>query len=253
MALENGLLIADVMHERLLPKQHKLRYTVYYLCFPVHRLRELACKCLSLGRFNLYSYYERDHGFGGMGNEAWIRSVLAQYQLSEADGETVLVTMPRLFGYGFNPVSFWFCLDKQGSTRAVVSEVNNTFRERHCYVSFHDDHRVITQDDILESRKVFHVSPFFSVEGYYRFRFAYRPDKIGVWIDYYKGKDKFLTTSLVGKRKELSDRMLIHCFFRYPLVTVKVVGLIHYHAIRLLAKGLRYLTKPTPPTQDMTR
>lgn len=253
MALENGLLIANVMHQRLLPKRHRLQYTVYYLAFPIHRVKDLACHLLSLGRFNLFGYRERDHGFGNLHNETWIRSLLVEWKISEADGEVVLVTLPRVLGYAFNPVSFWFCFDKEKHLRAVVSEVNNTFGERHCYISMHDDHRRITQDDLLDSRKVFHVSPFMEVTGHYRFRFAYREDRIGVWIDYYKDGEKLLATSVVGNRHVLNDRNLLACFFRYPLVTVKVIALIHYHALRLALKGVRYRTKPIPPAQEITR
>ena len=253
MALSNGLFIAEVMHQRHAPKEHKLKYTVYYLSFPIQRMKEIASKLLSLKHFNLFSYYERDHGFGGLSNEAWVKSVLSEWKLTEADGEVVLITLPRVLGYAFNPVSFWFCLDKAGAVRAVISEVNNTFNERHCYVSMHDDHRPITQDDMLDSHKVFHVSPFLEVTGHYRFRFAYREDRIGVWIDYYKDGIKMLSTALVGKRHPLTDAMLLRCFFRYPLITIKVIGLIHYHALKLVTKGIRYRRKPIPPTQEITR
>jgi DUF1365 family protein len=252
MALDNGLLIADVAHTRLLPKKHALKYKVYYLCFPLSKMQQIASKLLSLKGWNLFGFREGDHGFGEQSCETWVRSLLAEWKLPEADGDVVLLTMPRVLGYGFNPVSFWFCLDKSGALRAVVSEVNNTFNERHCYLCFHEDHRPITSNDWLESEKVFHVSPFLKVRGKYAFRFAYSEQKIGVWIDYYDNGEKVLITSLVGKRSELSDRSLMHAFFRYPLVTLKVIGLIHYHALRLVMKGIKYNRKPTPPTKDIT-
>jgi DUF1365 family protein len=121
------------------------------------------------------------------------------------------------------------------------------------YVSFHDDQRVITPDDWMESQKVFHVSPFLEVRGHYRFRFAYGEEKIGVWIDYYDEGQKTLTTAMVGKRLALSDATLLRCFFTYPLVTLKVIGMIHVHALRLVAKGIRYHRKPSPPIQEITR
>jgi uncharacterized protein len=253
MALTNGILIADVSHQRLLPKKHSLRYTVYYLAFPLARMTEIVTRLCSVNRWNIFSFRESDHGFNPTSCEAWVRSVLAEYKLDKVNGEVVLVTMPKLFGYAFNPVSFWFCLDTQGGLRAVVSEVNNTFNERHAYVSFHDDQRAIAKDDWLESQKVFHVSPFLEVRGNYKFRFAYGEEKIGVWIHYYDAGEKMLTTAMVGKRIALTDGNLIRCFLKYPLVTLKVISMIHVHAVRLITKGIRYHRKPTPPAQEITR
>ena len=158
-----------------------------------------------------------------------------------------------MLGYVFNPVSFWFCLDMQGSLRAVLSEVCNTFGERHCYLSFHDDRRPIGNDDWLRAEKVFHVSPFMDVVGHYMFRFVYREDKIGAWIDYYDAEGLMLNTSVVGKRRPLTAHNLLTCFFRYPLVTLKVIGLIHYEAVRLCLKGIRHRTKPLPSVTEISQ
>lgn len=253
MALAPRILIANVAHARHTPKHHALRYTVYYLAFPLSALRTMATRLLSVNRANLFSFHEADYGFGDPCAEAWVTRVLETYAMHEADGERVLVTMPRLFGYAFNPVSFWFCLDKAGQVRAVISEVNNTFGERHAYASFHEDHRPITQDDWLESQKVFHVSPFLEVKGRYRFRFSFAPEKIAVWINYLDGEEIVLTTSMVGKTVSLSDTQLIRCFLKYPLVTLKVISMIHVHALRMMAKGIRYRRKPAPPTNEVTR
>lgn len=252
MALSNGLLVADVAHARLAPKKHSLKYKVYYLCFPVSAMEQLRGRILSLTGWNLFGFFERDHGFDGMKCKPWIEKVLSDWNVKQADGEVVLLTMPRVLGYGFNPVSFWFCLDKAGQLRAVVSEVNNTFNERHCYICAHPDRHPITKDDWMRAEKVFHVSPFLNVRGEYHFRFSYAEDKIGAWIDYYDGGQKMLVTSLVGKRQPLNDGTLIKAFFRYPLITIKVIGLIHYHALRLVMKGIKYNRKPSPPAKDIT-
>jgi DUF1365 family protein len=252
MALANGLLFADVSHTRLYPKRHALRYKVYYLCFPTRLMQDLACKLLSLSRFNLFSFYPRDYGFKEQRGEAWVRSCLAEQKITEADGDIVLITLPRVLGYAFNPVSFWFCLDKERRPRAVMAEVNNTFGERHGYVCAHHDHRVIEKDDWLRSDKQFHVSPFLKVRGEYHFRFAYSEDKIGVWIDYYDDGQKMLLTSVVGKRQLLSDKQLLIHFLCYPMITFKVIALIHYHALKLVLKGIKYNNKPAAPLKDIS-
>ncbi len=235
-----------------MPKKNAFSYGVYYLCFALNELAQFkSLSLLSHNRFNLFSFHDKDHGAcNGSAPDAWIRGILNEWNLPQADGEIVLLSLPRLFGYVFNPVSFWFCLDKQGQLRAVLSEVCNTFGDRHCYISFHDDHRPITANDWLRSEKVFHVSPFIDIKGHYQFRFAYREDKIGVWIDYYDENGKMLSTSVTGRRVPLTSAALLRSFFRYPMVTLKVIGLIHYQALKLWLKGIGYRTrKPMPPTE----
>ena len=253
MALRNALLIADVAHARQAPKKNAFRYTVYYLCFALKDKWRLRMPFLSLGRFNLFSFFSRDYGDKKQAPENWIAEVLAEWKLGQADGDVVLLTLPRVLGYAFNPVSFWFCLDKAGGLRAVLSEVTNTFHDKHCYISFHDDHRPITRDDWLTAEKIFYVSPFLTVEGTYRFRFAYGEERLGVWINHYQGETLMLTTSLTGRRQELNSRSLMRCFFRYPLITFKVMGLIHYQAVKLVLKGIRHYTHPAPPSLEISR
>ena len=98
-----------------------------------------------------------------------------------------------------------------------------------------------------------HVSPFVDVSGYYQFRFAYREDKIGVWIDHYDDEGLLITTSIAGKRTALNASGLLRAFFRYPLITVKVIVLIHYQALKLALKGVRYRRRPTPPSTEISR
>ena len=253
--LSNALLLADVMHARYHPVKNAFNYKVYYVCTALSALPLLGKLALfSLNRFNLFSLHDASYGMGEKRDmQSWIRSVLEEYDITSADGEVVLLTMPRLLGYAFNPVSFWFCLDKQGQLRAVLSEVNNTDGDRHCYISYHDDQRPITQDDWLESNKVFYVSPFFEVEGHYRFRFAYGEEKLGVWINYFKGEQQIFASSVTGKRETLNTKRLLYYFVRYPLVTLKVVALIHMQALKLMAKGMKYIDHPPPPKEDITR
>lgn len=254
MVVSNGLMVADVAHARLRPQKNNFHYHVYYLCVPLSHLAIIKkLRLLSVDAWNLFSLNARDHEVPKDGYEPWIRDVLAQYGVTQADGEIVLLTLPRVLGYVFNPVSFWFCLNTKGELACVLSEVRNTFGERHCYLSFHDDGRVIDKDDWLTAQKVFHVSPFMPVEGHYAFRFAYGEDKIGVWINHHDADGLLLTTSLVGKRQPLSDMALLKCFWRYPMVTLKVIGLIHFQALKLIRKGIVYHRKPAPPLTEISR
>lgn len=253
MALSNALMVADVAHARQRPAKNAFHYHVYYLCFALSDWQLLSrVKLFALNRFNLFSLKTSDYG-KLTDPQTRIRDQLAAYGITKADGEVVLLTLPRVLGYAFNPVSFWFCLDKAGQLRAVLADVSNTFGEQHAYLLFHDDQRPIDRDDWFTSTKVFHVSPFIEVTGHYEFRFAYGEEKIGVWINHHDAEGLLLTTSLVGKRKALTSRALLYCFFRYPLVTLKVIGLIHYQALRLFLKGVRYHIKPTPPVTEISR
>jgi len=254
MAINNYLLEAKLFHKRFFPAENAFTYTVYYLCFPLRQLADLANRIFSLNHFNLFSYYEKDHGKkDGSSNSEWIAEVLTRYDITQADGEVVLVTLPRLLGYVFNPVSFWFCLNKNGNVIAVLSEVNNTFGESHNYLVFHDDKRPILPDDTITGKKIFHVSPFMEVSGEYHYRFAYSERRIAIWIDYYDKGRKMLATSVIGKRVDFSPHSLLYYFFRYPLVTLKVIGLIHYQAIKIIAKHITYRKKPQPPKEGISR
>jgi DUF1365 family protein len=254
MALNNALAVASVAHARQLPVRHAFRYHVYYLCVALNDIPRMALSLLSLERFNLFGFYASDHGArDGSSLEVWIKRLLNEWRVPEADGQVILFTLPRVLGYVFNPVSFWFCLDKAGALRAVVSEVSNTFGEHHAYISFHDDRRPIRGDDWLRAEKVFHVSPFMDVDGHYLFRFSYDETKLGVWINHHNQNGLMLVTSVVGKRMPLTSSSLLKCFLRYPFVTLKIIALIHGEAVKLLLKGLRYRPKPAPPTTEVSR
>ncbi len=254
MAIINGGLVAQVMHKRLRPREHRFRYHVYYICFPLSALLKLKSPLFGVERWRPFAFYNKDHGpCDGSALDTWIGTILQKFNIESADGEVVLMTHPRVLGYAFNPVSFWFCLDKSGNLRAVLAEVHNTFGERHCYLIAHEDQRPMTQNDWFTSKKVFHVSPFMEVRGEYRFRFAYGEERVGVWIDYETEEGEMLQTSVAGKREPLTDGFLLKVFFRYPMMTLKVIGLIHFEAIRLLAKKIKYVPKPTPPSDEVTR
>lgn len=252
--LENGFVAAKVMHRRLLPRENHFVYGAYYLCFPLSRLAGASSALLRKERWGVFGLYKRDHGArDGSDWLPWIRGLLEKFGVTAADGDVVLMTMPRVFGYVFNPVSFWFCLDKQGGLRAVLAEVNNTFGESHNYLVFHDDQRMILPDERLKSNKMFYVSPFLEVKGEYLFRFHYQEDRVGVWIDYQTEEGVVLNTYVGGKRTALNDRVLLGAFVKIPLVTLKVIVMIHFQAIKLWLKRVRYVPRPQPPKELNSR
>ncbi|MFO0389432.1 MAG: DUF1365 domain-containing protein [Alphaproteobacteria bacterium] len=237
MDLTPQIYTAKVMHKRLFPKVNQFTYGVYYLVLPMP-VTPLPSRMIS--------FHEKDHGArDGSDIQAWARQILADYGLNQSIKHITLITMPRVLGYVFNPVSFFLCLDGDKKLRAAICEVHNTFGEQHSYLCARADHAPIPPDEWLEADKLFHVSPFLPREGSYKFRFALTGEQLGIWIDYFnKENNKQLITSLTGKFCPLNATSLRRAFWSHPLVTLKVIALIHWQAIKLVGKGIRYIVKP---------
>lgn len=241
-----------VAHARLAPVLHRFRYPALFLCFPLSARAGLRSRLFSLDRFNLFSLHAADHGDGG-DPETWIRGLLRQEGIQDADGEIWLLTMPRVLGFVFNPVSFWYCHDREGGLRAVLCEVSNTFGERHCYLLTAATGRCIGNDSELCTRKVFHVSPFFAVSGEYRFRFIANGTRRTVAIDYHDEGRPVLKTVITGTASALGDRELLRTFLSFGWSTLLVVLRIHWQALKLWRKNVTFHRKPEPPLQEITR
>ena len=241
------LLTSKVFHSRSTPVKNSFSYNVYYIVTPLSQLQNLSLKgVFGIDHWSLFSFYQKDYGMrDGSCLQSWVSKQLASFDLKEADGEVYLVTMPRVLGYAFNPVSFWFCHDKAGGLRAVLCEVNNTFREHHIYLCAHKDHRPILANERIEAKKEFHVSPFLERVGRYEFRFKSDGSSCGVWIDHFDDEnEKILSTSVVGTLREYTRRSLILAFIRFPFETLKVISLIHWQALKLYFKRVQYVPKP---------
>ena len=174
--------------------------------------------------------------------------------MRDADGEIWLQTYPRVLGYAFKPVSFWYCHRADGSLAAVLAEVNNTFGERHVYLLHGPG---VGWGRELRAHKVFHVSPFCSVEGGYRFRFLRAAggdaERIVARVDHDDASGPLLQTSVCGRLEPLSAASARRAFFGMPLMTLGVIGRIHWQALRLLLKRVPFFTKPDPPRAFVTR
>jgi DUF1365 family protein len=144
-------------------------------------------------------------------------------------------------------------MDGNNEIRAVLSEVNNTFGEHHRYLAYHDDYKPIQSKDILEAEKAFYVSPFFKVEGDYKFRFQHGEKSIGIWINYFIEGEKTLTTSLTGKTSDLKTLQLLKLFFQIPFSNLKTVFLINWQALKIWLKGIRYIPHKKHKNKKVTR
>ncbi len=252
-----SLCFGRVMHRRLRPAVHQFSYGVFFLRLPMSSLPALGNRWFSINRFNLLSLYAKDHGpRDGSDLTTWMRGLLQREGINNADGEIVLQTFPRLLGYVFNPITIWYCHDLTGALRAAICEVSNTFGETHNYVVSHADGRAITHDDWLIARKVFHVSPFCEVRGFYRFRFQQTGDRAFAQIDFFDGADdddKLIITTLDGKPQPLTAANALRAFVSYPLMTFAVVARIHWQALKLWKKDIPFFAKPGPPLQKTTK
>ena len=253
--------VGRVFHKRFRPAEHQFSYGVFFLRLPLSRLNDLDNRWLSRDRFNLLSFFTADYGpRDGTSLEIWMRALLRKEGVDRADGEIVLQTFPRLLGYVFNPISVWYCFDKNGLLRAALAEVRNTFGEHHNYLVAHADQRPIEAGDWLTSRKVFHVSPFCEVKGHYRFRFEQVAERAYAQIDYYDASDesiddahKLIVTTMHGVPAPLTSRATLSAFLSHPLMTFGVVARIHWHALKLWLKNVPFFTKPEPPSLETTR
>ncbi len=253
-ALQPAVCFGAVMHERHVQAHNRFVYPTAFLRLPLSRLDTLRVPLLGIERAGVFSFCNRDHGArDGSPLQPWIHALLRGQGLAEiCDGEIVLQTMPRIFGFVFNPVSFWFCHDRAGVLRVVLAEVSNTFGERHNYLVHHPDQRPIVSGEELRATKCFHVSPFFPVRGEYRFRFEQRGAVHAVSIDLWDGDELQLSTRLSGRAEALDGRAMRKWLARQPFMTLGVVARIHWQALRLALRRVSFFRKPPPPIEETT-
>ena len=224
------LQIATVGHIRFFPVKNKFFYKVFFIKFKLNDLNQ-KFPFFSVNSFNLLSFYNKDHGDRDGGDLfLWAKRQLQKKNI-EFNGEIFIHTLPRVLGFVFNPVSFWFCYESN-ELKAIIAEVNNTFSESHTYVlrSLHERHQ-----------KEFYVSPFYPVSGEYEFNFK-NPNHI--ILNYFDQNKLQLATSIRGKCLEMNRKNILRLFFFIPLMTFKIVFLINFQAMLLVMKRVRIVKKP---------
>ena len=247
-----------VFHARLRPKPNVFAYPTAFLLLPMRTLASdpAVAGALAWNRPGWISFQERDHGDGRGADQggalAWLDELLRAEGIHDADGEVWLQAYPRMLGYAFKPVSFWYCERADGQLRAIVAEVNNTFGERHCYLLDRPDYGVE-----LQAEKVFHVSPFCAVAGRYRFRFLRQPEPEGerrqVHIDHDDEAGPLLRTCLDGRLEAVTRASLRRALLGHPAMTLMIVARIHWQALKLWLKRVRFHAKPAPPDRFVSR
>jgi DUF1365 family protein len=252
--LHSALYVGRVSHERLRPKRHRLAYRVFSLLVDIDELETLdrSLRLFSLNAFNLFSLRPRDYGFGQSGDlRDEVQSVLGAAGIDLGRGPIRLLTMPRVLGYAFNPLSIFFCHERDGALGAILYQVNNTFGERHTYL-------VETQGAnrgplTHEGCKRFYVSPFLGLDMVYRFRIQAPGELFSLDIEASDSGGPILHAAQKLRRAPLSDLSLLRVFFTHPLMTAKVIAGIHWEALLLWLKGAPLQSRPPPPAQAVSR
>lgn len=231
MNLNSAIYVGHVVHQRHRPKKHSLRYRVFSLLIDLDELPKLdGLRWFAHNKRALFSFRDADHGDGG-DLRRWASAKLGEQGLPEP-GRIRLLCYPRILGYVFNPLTVWYCDDKNGAPLATIYEVHNTFHERHTYI-------LPVAAAKQEADKAFYVSPFIDMNCHYAFKLAEPDERILVAINETQDGEPLLYAAFTGRKQEFSDANLRRLFFSHPLMTVKVVAAIHWEAVRLILKGIR--------------
>jgi DUF1365 family protein len=256
MSLRSALYVGTVAHRRVRPRPHRLRYRVAWMLLDLDEIAELPRKLrlFSYNRRNAVSFFDRDHGDGsGRALRQQVEGHLRSSGIAPDGGPIRLLCMPRILGYGFNPLSVYFCYQQDGTLNAILYEVHNTFGQRHSYLI--PVERGVAAGATIDQhcRKGFYVSPFMDMDLSYAFRVVV-PDqsRVAVAIRTADRDGLVLAAALTGDRLALTDATLLRLLVAYPLLTLKVIGAIHWHAVKMTLKGFRLRPRPRPPTAPVT-
>jgi uncharacterized protein len=242
-----------VMHRRRVPPLYRFVYRVFYLLLDIDRIDEAAhgLRLFSHNRFNLLAFHDRDHGDRSGHLRPWAEKVLAGAGIALEGGRIRLLALPRLLGHVFNPISLWYCEHRDGTLRAVIAEVSNTFGEKHCYL-LSAGGAAMAYEAPLDKDKCFHVSPFLDLVGRYRFTVGEPGERLRLVIHETREGRPLLDAAVAGERRPLRDGAILKLVALMPLMTLKVVAAIHWEALKLWLRGARFHSKPAPPRAEVS-
>jgi DUF1365 family protein len=264
----SALYVGEVVHRRVHTFNHRLRYRLWMVLVDLDELDWLQDRLRLLRRsaFGLITLRTADHGDrSGLPLRVQIERHLANAGIDIVGGPIRLLTMPRILGYGFNPISVFFCHTPDGALAALLYEVTNTFRERHSYLvavpypplQGEGDHAKHGGGGSIAplrqtAEKQFFVSPFMDRDLTYDFTVQPPGEAVSVVVAVRRGDTPVLSASFAARRRPLTDGQLLRAFVTHPLLTWKVTWGIHWEAFRVILKGARYRKRGAPPTQPVT-
>ncbi len=228
----------EVNHTRFKPVKHFLNYKTFSLFIDLDEVQQLdkSISIFSHNKFNIFSFYNKDHGDrDGNCLKKWVISNLKKYKIEGNISKIKILCYPRIFGYVFNPLSIFYCYEND-KLKSIFYEVKNTFNEQHTYIFKIKDGEEIKQ----KCKKKFYVSPFMDMETFYNFKLIDPNQRLSVMIKQTDAEGIVLTATQTGDKKEFNFKQLLINFFRYPLMTLKIISSIHFEALLLWKKGAIY-------------
>jgi len=241
-----------VTHRRFKPKRHFFSYKTFSIFFDLDELNDLEKKVsiFSLNKFNLFSFYNKDHGDrDGSNLKSWVKNTLKKFNINFKISKIRLLCFPRIFGYVFNPLSIFYCYNENAELKAILYEVKNTFNEQHTYVfPVEKNSKIITQN----CNKRFYVSPFIEMETAYNFRLAEPKETLSIFIKQTDPEGILLSACQIGRKEDISTKQLLINFLRHPMMTVKIIMAIHFEALRLWGKGVKLVKKNIKIKNDIS-
>lgn len=239
-----------VMHHRMKPVGHRFTYRVFNLLIDIDRLDEAdrLSPVFSVNRRNLVAFHEADHtGEDHLTLRAYVDGMLAEAGLPAPAARVLLACYPRILGKVFNPIAVYYAYDEGDRLLALIYEVRNTFGERHTYVCRIEPGELTAAGVRQERDKIFYVSPFIDMEMRYRFRMQPPGETMNWRILETDREGPLLAATYSGRRQKLSTGSLVAETLRVPFQTWKIVAGIHFEALRLWLKGVRYRPRGHPP------
>ena len=242
----------QVIHKRFKPKEHFFKYKVFSLLLDLSELHllEKELKIFSYNKFNILSFYDIDHGpRDGTSLIGWVKENLNNNNINSEEIKIKLLCYPRVWGYVFNPLSIFFVYDKNSNLVSILYEVKNTFGEQHTYVfKIHNVHQLLEHS----CKKKFHVSPFIEMNCLYYFKILKPENKLSVVINLNDENGKLLFASQDGLKKELNNKNLMISYMSHPLMSFKIIGAIHFEALKLWLKGVKLVKRKLKIKNNIT-
>lgn len=239
----------QVRHRRFTPRSHQFSYRMYMLYIDLAELPELFDRhwLWSAHRPNLAWFRRKDHmGDPALPLDTVIRHTIHKATGIQPEGPIRLLTQLRYFGYGFNPVSFYYCYDREDKQlQTIVAEVNNTpWGEQHYYILPANKHSGHSRHQRFQRQKEFHVSPFMPMDIDYDWRFSIPAKRLNVHMENYHEATKVFDATLLLKRAPITAGNLARVLLQYPFITGKVIGAIYWQALKLLVKKIPLYSHP---------
>ena len=250
--METCIYKGTVTHRRFKPKRHFFSYKTFSILFDLDELEDLEKKVsiFSLNKFNLFSFYNKDHGDrDGKDLKNWVISNLKKYNIGFNISQIKLLCFPRIFGYVFNPLSIFYCYNNNKELKVILYEVKNTFNEQHTYIFPVDkSNKIIKQF----CNKKFYVSPFMEMETAYNFRLVEPKETLSIFIKQSDQEGTLLSACQIGIKEKISTKKLFKNFIKHPMMTVKIIMAIHFEALRLWRKGVKLVKRNTKMKNNLS-